>query len=105
MAPCSSCEMACAPPPHLVATYGPVFVVLDRESLAVGHSLIIPRAHRPTVYDLPRPDHDALFAAARSLAPRLAAATQSGDRLRGVRHRTTPCPPVPRAGDRQQRPD
>lgn len=77
MVQCPFCGVAGRPPRHLLTSYERCFVLLDRESLGFGHCLVVPVVHRPTLYDLPRPDHDAVFAAARSFAPRLAAATGS----------------------------
>jgi histidine triad (HIT) family protein len=51
------------------------FVMLDPESLGVGHCIVVPRRHVAEVHELPAEQYTALFLLARRLAPLLKAAT------------------------------
>ena len=62
-------------PPHGLLEDEQCFVVLDRESLARGHCMVIPRRHAPSVSELPASENRHVFDLARWLAPRLARAT------------------------------
>jgi histidine triad (HIT) family protein len=61
-------------PRHALLEDGECFVILDRESLAPGHCMVIARRHVPTVYELPESEYRHVFDVARWLAPRLALA-------------------------------
>ena len=51
------------------------FVMLDRNSLGLGHCMIIPRVHVGAVEELDPDSYQRLFALAARLSPRLKAAT------------------------------
>lgn len=66
---CPFCRIAAgAEPAHLVLDEPDHVAFLDTRPLFHGHSLLIPRAHRETLWDLPEPEVGPLFEAARRLS-------------------------------------
>ncbi len=75
---CIFCRIAAGElPAHLVLDEPEVLAFLDRSPLFPGHCLVVPRAHVPTLLDLPEPSIAPLFRAtqrlARAIEPALAA--------------------------------
>jgi histidine triad (HIT) family protein len=60
--------------PITVSTDEFCFVPLDRQSLAFGHCMVIPRTHVRSVYELDPDTHQGVFSLAKRPAPRLARA-------------------------------
>jgi histidine triad (HIT) family protein len=62
-APCLFCAFAAGEQPaHVVLDTREVLAFLDHRPLFPGHTLVIPRAHVPTLLDLDGPTRDVLFA-------------------------------------------
>jgi diadenosine tetraphosphate (Ap4A) HIT family hydrolase len=72
--PCPFCRLAKAPAAHEIYRDGDFIVVLDRESLGLGHCMVIPRRHLAKVYELNAEDLANLIALAARLAKNLEAA-------------------------------
>ena len=68
MAACPFCQLAATPAAHELYRDDAFFIVLDRESLAFGHCMIIPKKHVTKVYDLSDEECAALFALAAKFA-------------------------------------
>ena len=62
-------------PAHFVLDTPDVVAILDHRPLFVGHTLVLPRAHVPTLDDLEGPLRDELFARAQALAAAVQRAT------------------------------
>jgi histidine triad (HIT) family protein len=56
-------------PPHLLYEDAVLMVLLDRQSLGPGHSMIIPRRHVTEIHELNEVEYLALFQLAHMLAP------------------------------------
>ena len=91
-------------PAHVVWSDAAHVAFLDRNPVAPGHVLLVPRAHASTVYDLAPAAYAALFERARRLAgpvARAAGAPRAGIAVEGygVDHAHVHLVPVWRAGD------
>jgi len=66
---CTFCRIAAGElPAHLVLDEPEILAFLDRSPLFPGHCLVVPRAHVPTLLDLPEASIAPLFAAAKRVA-------------------------------------
>lgn len=69
---CPFCQMAGAGmPAHGLYEDQSCMVLLDRESLGFGHSLVIPKRHVEKIYRLEEPEYTALVNLARKFASQL----------------------------------
>jgi histidine triad (HIT) family protein len=72
---CVFCAIASGEAPaHRVLDEGSCVAFLDARPLFPGHVLVVPRAHRETIADLPQGELTALFAAAQRVAMAVEAA-------------------------------
>ncbi len=110
---CAFCEIAAGRAPAEIVWADERFLAfLDTSPIAPGHLLLIPRAHAPSVFDLPDAEYAELFQRARALQ-RVLLATVGSRRIGlavegfGVEHAHVHLVPVDRGGDldpgRQQR--
>jgi histidine triad (HIT) family protein len=76
LASCPFCQLAATPAAHELYRDEALFVVLDRDSLAFGHCMIIPKRHVTKVYELSNDECAALFALAAKFARILEAKLQ-----------------------------
>lgn len=75
---CTFCELTRAGlPQHGIYEDASFLVLLDRESLGFGHSLVIPKPHAQQLIDLEPDLYAACFALARVIASELQVATES----------------------------
>jgi histidine triad (HIT) family protein len=89
---------------HIVWADAEHVAFLDRNPVAAGHLLVIPRVHAPTVYDLDADAYARLFERVRALAgpvARAAGAPRAGIAVEGfgVPHAHVHLVPVWRGGD------
>lgn len=69
MAQCAFCQVVAGDAPaHVVAEDDLMLAFLDNRPLFPGHCLLVPRAHHPTLADLPPELVEPLFATTRRLA-------------------------------------
>lgn len=72
MTECPFCEiLRSGLPAHCLHEDERLFVLLDRDSLAFGHCMVIPKVHVEKVYDLPAELRERFFAFATGAAKRL----------------------------------
>lgn len=77
-APCLFCAFAGGEQPaHVVLDTPDVLAFLDHRPLFAGHTLVVPRAHVPTLLDLDGPTRDVLFARVQEVAGAVQQATGS----------------------------
>ncbi len=78
MSDCPFCQLISEGlPEHGLYEDESFIVILDRESLGLGHCMIIPKRHVAKVYELDESEYAALFLLAKGLAPHLERATES----------------------------
>ena len=66
---CTFCRIVAGEvPAHVVLDDGDVLGFLDVRPVFHGHTLVVPKAHRDTLLDLPQDELPALFGAAQQLA-------------------------------------
>lgn len=110
---CAFCEITAGRAPAEIVWADEQFLAfLDTSPIAPGHLLLIPRAHSPSVFDLPDTEYTELFQRARAIQ-RVLLATAGSRRVGlavegfGVDHAHVHLVPVNRGGDldpsRQQR--
>ncbi len=65
---CPFCEITDSPPAFTIYSNSSFIVLPDRESLGLGHCLIIPKIHAAYIYDLAEETYNNLFILAKKLS-------------------------------------